>query len=212
MSQGQYGAHRTRDYLTSDVPSSNRLFPMYLVAVGPASHRLAKRKGLEVQDLEREPLLLTHPNSASRMLLGRACQAEGLTRFRDIRMENRSVKGFVRLAEGGYGIAVSMSTLASERPDAAVIPVYLRGEHLGIWYSVIWLRRRVASVGLWFSQASLDMGGSRMQAPWDKTWIRRIALRKEPASQDRPDARRKRLTRQCDPGHQCCAEHRARPA
>jgi hypothetical protein len=52
-------------------------------------------------------------------------------------MENRAVKGFVRLAEGGYGIAVSMSTLASERPDAAVIPVYLRGEHLGIWYSVI---------------------------------------------------------------------------
>ena len=145
LETGQLDLAFTRDYLTSDVLSSVRLFPMYLVAVVPASHRLASRKKLEVQDLEREPLLLMHPGSASRVLLGRACEADGLT-LRDVRMESRSVSGLVTLAQGGYGIAVAMSTLASERPDATVLPVYFRGEQLGIWFSAIWLRRRRASV------------------------------------------------------------------
>lgn len=141
---GQLDLALTRDYSTGDALASIRLFPMYLVAVVPASHRLASRKKLEVQDLEREPLLLMQPGSASRVLLARACQAEGLT-LRDIRMESRAVSGLVTLAEGGYGIAVSMSTLASERPDATVLPVHFRGEQLGIWFSAIWLRGRTPS-------------------------------------------------------------------
>lgn len=144
LETGQLDLAFTRDYLTSGVLSSVRLFPMHLVAVVPASHRLASRKRLEVQDLEREPLLLMHPGSASRVLLGRACQAEGLT-LRDIRMESRAASGLIALAEGGYGIAVAMSTLASERPDVTVLPVQLRGEQLGIWFSAIWLRRRTGS-------------------------------------------------------------------
>ena len=60
-------------------------------------------------------------------------------------MECRAASGLVTLAEGGFGIAVAMSTLASERPDATVIPVHLRGEQLSIWYSAIWLRRRKGS-------------------------------------------------------------------
>lgn len=145
LETGQLDLALTREYLTSQTMSTTRLFPMYLVAVVAASHRLAGKKTLGVQDLEREPLLLMHPGSASRVLLSRACQVEGLT-LRDIRMESRAANGLVALAEGGYGIAVAMSTLVSQRPNAFVIPVHLRGEHLGIWFSAIWLRRRTASV------------------------------------------------------------------
>jgi len=145
LETGRLDLALTREYLTSPTLSTTRLFPMYMVAVVAESHRLAGRKNLEIQDMEREPLLLMHPDSASRVLLSRACQAEGLT-LRDIRMESRAANGLVALAEGGYGIAVVMSTPVSRRLHAHMIPVHLRGEQLGIWASAVWLTRRPASV------------------------------------------------------------------
>ncbi|WP_137919799.1 LysR family transcriptional regulator [Hydrogenophaga sp. 2FB] len=145
LETGQLDLALTRDYMTSPTLATTRLFPMSLIAVVAASHRLAGKETLGVQDLEREPLLLMHPGSASRVLLSRACQAEGLT-LRDIRMESRTTNALVTLAEGGFGIAVAMSTLLSHPPKARVMPVHLRGEHLGIWYSAIWLRRRTVSI------------------------------------------------------------------
>ena len=130
--------------VNSDALSSTRLFPMHLVAVVPGAHRLAGRKSLEVEDLEREPLLLTRAGTGSRVLLARACQADGLT-LRDIRMESRNYSGLVELAEGGFGIAVVLSVIAVGHPTVKVIPVRHRGEQLGIWFSAISHRRGNAS-------------------------------------------------------------------
>jgi DNA-binding transcriptional LysR family regulator len=141
---GQLDLALTRDYLTGPTLATTRLFPMSMIAVVAASHRLAGKETLGVEDLECEPLLLMQPGSASRVLISRACQAEGLT-LRDIRMESRMTDALVTLAEGGFGIAVLMSALVTHPPKARVIPVHLRGEHLGIWYCAIWLRSRTGS-------------------------------------------------------------------
>ncbi|MGE0802912.1 MAG: LysR family transcriptional regulator [Lautropia sp.] len=127
--------------VNSDAILSSRLFPMHMVAIMHAGHPLARKKRLEISDLEKEPLLLTPPDSGSRVLLARVCQAEGL-RLRDIRIESRSYGGLAALAETGYGVALMLSTVALGRPDAKVIPVRHRGELLHIWFSSIRHRRR----------------------------------------------------------------------
>lgn len=133
----------TRD-ITSDSLTSTRLFPMHLVAVVPASHRLASQSAIDVCELEREPLLLTKPGTGSRVLLARACKAEGLN-LRDVRVESRSYDGLLSLVQGGYGIAVVLSTVASARPQAKVLPIHHRGAPLGIWFSAVWHRQRKPS-------------------------------------------------------------------
>ncbi len=159
LETGQLDLALTREYFTSQTLSSTRLFPMSLVAVVAASHRLAGKEALEVRDLEREPLLLPHASSASRVLLSRACQVEGLT-LRDIRVESRAVNGLLALAEGGYGIALSMSTHVSPGVKARIIPVHLRGEHLSIWFSAIQQSGQTASV---HAEAFVQAAQKRLQ-------------------------------------------------
>lgn len=140
---GQLDLAFSRD-VNSDALSSVRLFPMYLSAMLLPSHPLSKRTKLEVKDLEREPLLLTPPGTGSRVLLARACQADGIT-LRDIRVESRSYGGLIALAEGGYGIAVALSTMAFARPGVCLHQVCHHGEPLAIWFSAIRRRDQLAS-------------------------------------------------------------------
>jgi DNA-binding transcriptional LysR family regulator len=131
--------------VASDPLSSVRLYPQHLVAVVPSSHRLASRTTLQALDLEREPLLLGYPGSASRVLLTRACQADGLT-LRDIRIESRAYLGLAALAEAGCGIAVTMASVVSVRPGIRILPVIHRGKQLGSWFSAIRHRNQADSV------------------------------------------------------------------
>lgn len=137
---GQLDLAFTRD-INSDSLASSRLFPMHLVAAAPAAHPLARRESVDVRELEREPLLLTREGTGSRVLLARACKAEGLT-LRDIRVESRSYEGLLALVESGLGIAIVLSTVASARPRAKILPVLHRGASMGIWFSAVWHRQR----------------------------------------------------------------------
>jgi DNA-binding transcriptional LysR family regulator len=140
VESGQLDLAFTRD-ITSDSLASVRLFPMHVVAVAPTAHPLAGRDSVDVRELEREPLLLTREGTGSRVLLARACRAEGLT-LRDIRVESRSYDGLLALVQGGLGIAIVLSTVASARPRAKVLPVLHRGDSMGIWFSAVWHRQR----------------------------------------------------------------------
>lgn len=140
---GQLNLAFTRD-ITSDSLTSTRLFPMHLMAVVPTSHRLSGRTDIDVRELEREALLLTKPGTGSRVLLARACKAEGLN-LRDIRVESRSYDGLLSLVQGGYGIAVVLSTVASARPQARVLPILHRSAPLATWFSAVWHRQRKPS-------------------------------------------------------------------
>ena len=127
--------------MSNDAVISQRLFPMYLVAMLRRDHPLAERDVLTLQDLEREPLLLTAPSSGSRIALAQICQAEGLS-LRDVRMESQAYSILVSMAEAGCGIAVTLSLVPADRPGIKVIPVQHRGQSQGVWLSALWHRRR----------------------------------------------------------------------
>ena len=124
----------------NDAIASARLFPMHVVAVFPPQHSMAAQGSVEVRDLEHEPLLLTPPDTGSRVLLSQVCRSAGLS-LRQIRIESRSYGGLVAMAQSGYGVAVVLSTVALAKPDVRMIPVLHQGKGLNIWFSAVWHRR-----------------------------------------------------------------------
>ncbi len=127
-------------YATSDSITAERLFPMYLVAVVSTRHRFARRRSIEAAALQDEPLLVMPPDSGSRILLDQAFREDGL-QLRQIKLESSVYGGLVNLATIGHGIAIVLSMVSFEHPDARVIPVLQNGRHLGTWSAVIWHRR-----------------------------------------------------------------------
>ncbi len=128
-------------YITSDSLAARRLFPMYLVAVVNPQHRLAKRKSLELDDLEGEALLLSKPDSGSRVLVNQVYQAQE-RRISNVRVEISSPHGLLKLASAGQGVALMLSMSCATPHPATVIPVLQHGRHVGMWSAVLWHRHR----------------------------------------------------------------------
>lgn len=139
LEAGELDLAFSRD-VSNDSLQVKRLFPMTLVALLPPGHPYNARDSLELKDLAREPLLLTPPGTGGRVLLTRACHAEGIS-LRDIRVESSTYKGMAALVQGGMGIAVLLSTVASVRPAAKAVPVLHRGSPMKIWFAAAWHRR-----------------------------------------------------------------------
>jgi DNA-binding transcriptional LysR family regulator len=116
------------------------LLPMYLLAVLPKSHRLARRAALEIKDLVDTPLLLTRRDFASRGWFDSASQVEHL-RPR-VLLESGAPSTLVALAQAGYGLAIVPSTVRIPRNGVRAVPLVQRGAPIGRWLGIAWDPRR----------------------------------------------------------------------
>lgn len=124
----------------SDLLTSLVIFPTHVIAVLSRSHRLAKRRALVVKDLYGERLLIPPRSFTSRILLDSAFNSEKVRPY--IALESHDLNTLVALAEAGYGVALTPSTVATESRSVAVLPIMHAGSPLGGSNSLIWARRR----------------------------------------------------------------------
>lgn len=157
-------------YMTSDALAAKRLFPMYLIAIMSADHRLAGRSSLEVSDLQDEPLLLMSADAGSRVLLEQICREDGL-RLRQVVLESSVYNGLISMATAGHGIAIVLSMVSFTNPKARIVPVLHRGGHVGTWSAVLWHRGNEpapyiqAFIKTAIHQARLDYPGKQYGFP-----------------------------------------------
>lgn len=116
------------------------LFPLGVLAVVPPSHRLTRRKRIDVTDLAHEPLLLLRRGFMTRQLFDGACQVAHITPR--VVLESGSPHCLLTLVEGGHGIAIIPSTVPLVEIKRRALPLEQDGRQLGLWMSAIWDPRR----------------------------------------------------------------------
>jgi LysR family transcriptional regulator, cyn operon transcriptional activator len=120
--------------------ASRLLYPIYVLAVMAAHHRLRRRAVLDVVELVGEPLLLLTRAFASREWLYSACQA---ARIRpNIAFESAAPQTLIALAAGGHGIAVVPQGVLIPRAKVHAVPLVHRGVPIGRWQTVAWDSQR----------------------------------------------------------------------
>jgi DNA-binding transcriptional LysR family regulator len=112
------------------------LYPTYGMAVLSKTHKLARRRTLEVAELADEPLLLLRGGFASRDWFEAACSVE---HFRPrVLFESAAPHTAIALAGSGYGIAIVPSTLQIPEERVRAVALVQRGGAVGRWLRVAW--------------------------------------------------------------------------
>lgn len=112
------------------------LYPTYGLAVLAKSHRLARRRTLDVAELADEPLLLLRGGFASRTWFEAACS---VAHFRPrVLLESAAPHTAMALAGSGYGIAIVPSTVEISEQHVRAVVLMQRGAALGRWLRVAW--------------------------------------------------------------------------
>ena len=116
--------------------SGRLLYPVHVIAVVPASHRLHRRRSLEIAELANEPLLLLRHGFGSREWFDAACHAASLRPH--VLLESSAHNAIIGLAAAGYGIGVLPS--AVRLPDSSVraLPLVHRNVPIGRWTMLAW--------------------------------------------------------------------------
>lgn len=116
------------------------LYPMHLIAVLAAAHRLSRGAVLEITELADEPLILTRSGFGSREWFDAACQVA------DIRprvlLESAAPATLVALAAIDYAIAILPSNAHVPRGVVRAVPLVYRGASLGRWSHIAWDSQR----------------------------------------------------------------------
>jgi LysR family cyn operon transcriptional activator len=112
------------------------LYPVHVIAVVPETHRLHRRRSLEIAELASEPLLLLRRSFGSREWFDTACHAANIRP--NVLLESSAHNALLGLAAAGYGIGVLPS--AVRLPDAGVraIPLVHRNLPIGRWTMLAW--------------------------------------------------------------------------
>src|SRR5262245_5517753 len=116
------------------------LAPVYVLAVMPSSHPLARRPALDVAELSDVPLLLPRSDFGSRVWFDAACQVAHI--HARVLLESGAPHTLVALAAVGYGVAVIPSTALVPRTEVRAVPILLRGTPIGRWNAISWDPRR----------------------------------------------------------------------
>jgi LysR family cyn operon transcriptional activator len=116
------------------------LYPVYGIAVLSRTHRLGRRRTIDIQELANEPLLLLHRTFASREWLDAACSVAHI-RPR-VLLESGAPHTIVALAAEGHGIGVVPSTVAIRDERVRAAPLIQHGMPMGRWLAVAWDRER----------------------------------------------------------------------
>ena len=112
------------------------LYPIHVIAVLPAAHRLARRAVLEIAELADEPLLLPQHGFGSREWFDIACDIAHI-RPR-VLLESAAPHTLVALAATGYAIAILPSNARVPRDSVRPIPLVHRGSSIGRWAHITW--------------------------------------------------------------------------
>jgi LysR family cyn operon transcriptional activator len=116
------------------------LYPVYGVAILATTHKLARRRTLDVAELADEPLVLLRGGFASRDWFEAACS---VAHFRPrLLLESAAPQTAIALARSGYGVAIVPSTVQVSPGDVRVAALLQRGAAIGRWLTVAWDPRR----------------------------------------------------------------------
>lgn len=116
------------------------LYPMYVLAALPPGHRLAKKRLINVSEMDNEPLLMLDSSFASHGWFNDAC---GLAHVSPrILLESASPQTTIALAQSGHGIAIVPSPIRIASPGVRVVPIVHRGVAIGKWAMAAWNPRR----------------------------------------------------------------------
>jgi LysR family cyn operon transcriptional activator len=116
------------------------LFPVWVLAVMPSRSPLARRRTLDVAELDNEPVLLLRRDFASRLRFDAACET---ARIRPrVLLEAGDPHSLVSLARGGHGIAIVPSTTLFGRAGLHVAPLVRSGRAIGGSTAAVWDARR----------------------------------------------------------------------
>jgi DNA-binding transcriptional LysR family regulator len=120
--------------------SGRILYPMHLLAVFPAGHRLSRRKVLEVVELANEPLLRLTSSFASHGWFESACHVAHI-RPR-VLLESVAPQTLIALARTGHGVAVVPSPVKIPRSGVRAAVLLHRGVSIGRWTVLAWDSQR----------------------------------------------------------------------
>jgi LysR family cyn operon transcriptional activator len=120
--------------------SGRILYPMHLLAVFPAGHRLSRRKVLEVVELANEPLLRLTSSFASHGWFEAACDVAHI-RPR-VLLESVAPQTLIALARTGHGVAVVPSPVKIPRSGVRAAVLLHRGVSIGRWTVLAWDSQR----------------------------------------------------------------------
>ncbi len=122
---------------------SRPLFPVGILAVIPATHRLKTRRTVAVTDLADQALLLLRGDFISRRWFDAACE-DAHVRPR-VLLESGAPHTLTALARAGRGIAVVPTNVRIARTRVRVALVFVGGRPLGGWMGINWDPRRFLS-------------------------------------------------------------------
>jgi len=124
----------------NDRLSGRLLFPVRVLAAMPSLHRLARRKIIEVSDLQDERVLLLRQGFGTREMFDGACRiAHVHTR---IVLEAGDPHSLIALAPATRGVAIVPSTVWFGDRTVRVVPILHARESLGMWGWVVWDPKR----------------------------------------------------------------------
>lgn len=127
--------------LTSDRGfESCALFPLVALVAMPASHRLARRRNVEITELAEEEMLLLRPDFMTRQVYDGACKVAHISPR--ILLESASPHCLLALVQSGLGLAVIPSTVRFTKADPRAVPLTQNGRALGLWMHALWDPRR----------------------------------------------------------------------
>jgi LysR family cyn operon transcriptional activator len=112
------------------------LYPIHVVAALPSAHRLARRRLLEIAELEDEPLLLPQRGFGSREWFDIACDIAHI-RPR-VLLESATPHTLVALAATDYAIAILPSNVRLPPDRVRAIPLVHRGGSIGRRTHIAW--------------------------------------------------------------------------
>ncbi len=98
--------------------SLRRVFSRDLVVVVSPRHRLASRKSVALEELACEPLILTSPEEAPRLIVDEAFRARGIAPM--VRFEANDPTALIGLAAEGIGIGITGDRIARRNADKVV--------------------------------------------------------------------------------------------
>jgi DNA-binding transcriptional LysR family regulator len=115
------------------------LFPVRVLAVMSPRHRLARRRTVDVTDLQDERVLLLREGFATRQLFDGARQLAHIQAR--VVLEAGDPHSLIALVEATRGVAIVPSTVTFPR-GVHVAPLHHAGASLGAWGRIVWDPRR----------------------------------------------------------------------
>src|SRR2546423_5191794 len=125
---------------TGDDLRSRPLFPVWVLGVMPSRSPHARRKTLDVAELDHASVLLLRRDFASRLRFDAACEAARIQPH--VLLEAGDPHSLVSLARAGHGIAIVPSTTVFGRGGLHVAPLVRNGRAVGGSTAAVWDARR----------------------------------------------------------------------